>query len=313
MFCANCGKAVAEGLAFCTNCGAPAPKDDSPAVAEPTPVEAAAAVAAEATTEVAPVVAPAAPELVPAPAALAPTEVQPVVSAGVAGAPQQVLPVAPAPPQHQFAGPNKPNRTGVIVGSIVAAVVVLAGVGVGLYFGLKSDSSVATTTTITVPGDDATIETIPGLDGSTDGTADGGILAGDYMTLVQNIVMEMDYDNGRIPELADIINSTTPDVPSDVYDELSGMLDTLTTTGTALYGAAVPPAFEEAQGYLIDALYHMSARIEATMEGIQAGWDSGTTSAALHFYADGRDERDGYMAAIEDFYASAPEGALLGD
>ena len=89
MFCANCGKAVEEGVQFCKSCGAPTP------------------------------------QLSAAPP-LAPSLIQP-----------------PPPPRR--------NRMGLIIGSVVGGIIVLAALGVGLYFGLRgndSDGAISSRTTI---------------------------------------------------------------------------------------------------------------------------------------------------------------------
>jgi hypothetical protein len=229
------------------------------------------------------------------PAALVPTEVQPVVSSGVAGTPQEVPPGPPV----------RTNRTGLVVGSVVAAVVVLAGAGVGLYFGLKSDSA-PVTTTMTAPDGSMTTQTIPGVDGVTESTVQGGDVLSTYWMAVRDLVMRLDIPNNRIPQLADTINSTTPDVPEAVYEELNEMLSALQTAYDALVGVTPPPGLEDANEYLIQATDHMFRRLAATIDGVQAGWDSGTTSAALPFYAQGRDERDAYLVAMEHFYEAVP-------
>jgi hypothetical protein len=307
MFCANCGKAVAEGLAFCTSCGSPAPKDSPPAAIAPEPAPVPApkpAVPAEPAAVPAPDA-----TLVPVAAAAAPTEVRPVISAAVV-APAPVPAPAPAP---EPGGPVRATRTGLIVGSVLAAVVVLAGAGVGLYFGLKGDSGLAATTTTTAPDASMTTQTIPSVDGVTESTAQGGDVVGPYRAAVQDAVMQLQYANARIPELADTINSTTPDVPEGVYQELNDMLSALQTAYDALVGVTPPPGLGDATGYLVQATDHMFRRIAATIEGVQAGWDSGTTSAALPFYADGRDERDAYLVAMDHFYDEVPEDMLPGD
>ncbi len=105
MLCTNCGQAIEEGVAFCTNCGAPA----LPAPATP----------------------PSPPSFAPPPPSFAPPPPAPPAMGGygVGWQPPQ------APP------PAGRNRTGLIIGSVVAGVVVLAGLGVGLYFGLRGDDS----------------------------------------------------------------------------------------------------------------------------------------------------------------------------
>jgi hypothetical protein len=250
MFCSICGKEVAADRSFCTNCGAPASRDDAaPAIER----------------------------------------------------------------QAQPTGEARPKRTGVIVGSVAAVIVVLAGAGVGLWLGLRGDDGAtaagSTTTAVDGPG---TVATIPGLEGGTGTTALAGGLAG-YRIAVEDLIRELDFDNGRIPELADMINATTPDVPQGVYDDLALMLQRTLTAHDAVAEITPPPAFEEATLLLMQATVHMEARIQATIDGIQAGWDAGSTDAARPFYNEGREQRDAYLASMEQFFEYVPQGTLPGD
>jgi hypothetical protein len=109
MLCTNCGQAIEEGVPFCTNCGAPAAQASA---APPTP-----------------------PSFAPSPPSF--TQAPPTYPAMGGYGPGWQPPQAPPPAGR--------NRTGLIVGSVVAAVVLLAGLGVGLYFGLRGDGSDNTT------------------------------------------------------------------------------------------------------------------------------------------------------------------------
>lgn len=146
MWCTNCGQAIAEGAAFCRACGTPA----QVAAAETTPPPAETAPSTDAAPPT---------DATPPPAAPSPTEVRPPaapqapVSAPVAAAAPPQPPPPPPPPTAQggYGGYQQPpqgpppgrSRTGIIIGSVVAAVVILAGLGVGLFFGLRGDDTTA--------------------------------------------------------------------------------------------------------------------------------------------------------------------------
>jgi hypothetical protein len=262
MFCSSCGEEVAADKSFCSNCGAPAPKDDE----------------------------------APAPAQTA-VQTHMGVDAGMTPRPEQAR------------VPAGPKRNRVVIGSVVAIIVVLAGVGVGLWLGLRGEDGRAAgsaTTTVTIPG-------LDGGSGATSSTVPGGDGLAEYRTAVETIINAMESDNTRIPELADTINTTTPDVPQALYNELQQMLATLQTAHDAVAEITPPPAFEDATLYLMQAAVHMESRIQATMDGIQAGWDAGDTDAALPFYTTGRQQRDAYLASMRHFYEYVPKGTLPGD
>ena len=155
MICKNCGQPIHEDAAFCKNCGAavvkatdtppetpapPPPAEETPAAQETPPAE-----------EMPPAPPPASspPPPVP-PSAAAPPPLPPPRTPQ---APAPKAPPVPAPPpraaQPGFTPgwrppepPRQSNRnTGLIIGSVIAAIVVLAGLGVGLYFGLRGDGS----------------------------------------------------------------------------------------------------------------------------------------------------------------------------
>ncbi len=270
MFCAKCGQSLEEGKRFCISCGAPV-------TAPPTP-----------------------PGFPPGP--------------------------LPGPPP---AG----NHTGLIVGSIVAGIIVLAGLGVGLWLGLRDDGKTDSTTVVsgttssfagtggsvttgggTAPssGGAITTQTIPsltgstgppGVTGSTSTTAD---LLAEWYTFHDNLVLELDYDNGRIPELADAINATTPDVPDWVYEELSDMADSLGAASQTMADTTVPPGFDDAHFWIMEAAAHMGNRIQATMDGISLIWSTGSINSAKASFDIGRAERDAYVDALGEHYSFMP-------
>jgi hypothetical protein len=218
---------------------------------------------------------------------------------------------APAP-----AGPlAKPRRTGLIAGAAIAAVIVLAAAGVGIWLALRGDGA----SDQTAAGDGSmTTATIPGLEGNADGDGSGSTEPLDptmaaYRTAVEDLLRELDFSHGRIPELADIINANLPDVPQPVHDELETMADRVAVTSAAVETLGAPPGYEDANGWLLDAASHMSQRILATMNGIEVAWYVGDTSPALPYFAEGRQQRDAHLDAIGEYYNLIPPGYLPGD
>jgi len=195
---------------------------------------------------------------------------------------------------------------------VLAAIIVLAAAGVGLWLGLRGDDAGTTgaTTAGTVAGDGSgTAQTIPGLDGSTDSsgvTVPGGDDATEYAIAAENLVVEMDLEDRRLPELADIINSHIPDVPSEVRDELVTMSETLSATRTALDGLFVPEDVVTAHGWLGEAAVHMANRIQATIDGVDIILDTGSAGGATASFNAGRAERDAYRAAMDAYYDAVP-------
>jgi len=91
-----------------------------------------------------------------------------------------------------------------------------------------------------------------------------------------------------------------------VHDELVTMRETLVATRTALDGLLVPEELVEAHGWLGQAAEHMLSRIEATIGGIEAMWDTGYTSSSTTFFNTGREERDAYRDAMDKYWESLP-------
>jgi len=289
MFCKNCGQAIEEGRAFCKNCGTPVGQSTGTA--------------------------PDTPGFLPGGRPAAP---------GGYGAGWQP-PLGPPPGR---------NRTGLIIGSVAAAVIVLAGLGIGLWLGLRGDDAgatdstkVAASTTLSGPGTSgtgttgsettsssdgaATTQTIPGLTTSTGGpgptgTTDPVDVFVEWDIARENLVMEMDYEDGRIPELADEINSTAPNVPAWVRAELVDMAEILGTYRDNMAPLPVPPGYEDAHDWLTEAAGHMAGRIQATIDGIDVMAYTGTVGAATDAFNTGRAERDAYRAAMDEFYAALP-------
>ena len=344
MFCERCGQALEVGKAFCKNCGAPAPRIGGTG-AQPGSAEAAALPATQ--------VGPSVPESV---AAGSPAAAPPATPTGSPVAvppppPRSIPPPAPpAPPAPGYGAgwqppqgpPPRRGRGGLIWGIVAAAIVVLAGIGVGVYFGLFHDgdeevrtsttkmSSTSTTggeidttsgpatstggrTDTTVTGT-STAQTIPGLNTTTSGPPMTGSVTTDpteaswerYFSAAENLVNELEYDDERIPELATEINDTAPRVPTWVRDELSTMLGSLDTLNVELALLDVPAVFQDSQHWLEEAVTHMGNRIHATMQGVETMWDTGEVSSANSHFDEGRVERDAYREAMDKYYEFLP-------
>jgi hypothetical protein len=341
MFCSNCGQAIEEGKAFCKACGTPAPGQANAHAEELVASRAAAMVAVppvkgetaavEKTTvaaatpvveEVAPVVEPSSPLTAAAVPPFPPPPPPPAPGYGAGWRPPQV----PA---------GRKGNAGLIWGIVAAVIVVLAGAGVGSYFAFfhdGDDTSSSTTTsagssnttdgvtsstggqTSTTLGGANTTQTIPGLTSATDGgpdTSDGGPdttedLLEAYLTAAENLVMELEYDDTRIPALATEINNTAPGVPVDVRDELSTMLGSLDAYNVELAYLDVPTGFEDSYSYLSKAVTHMGNRIYSTVQGIERMWDTGKVASASTFFEEGRTERDAYRDAMDRYYETLP-------
>jgi len=308
MFCSTCGQTLDEGVAFCRNCGAPAPEFQEPEAERSEHLAA---------TEIKP-----------------PPPPPPPPSSGVTPPP---LPppsfVAPPPPaaahgqawQSPQRPPGRGSRTGLIIGIVAAIIVVLAGAGTGAFLLLRGGDSTETTTTLvqssstttgettasslatTTSGGDTTTQTIPSLTTTTSiATTTTGQSAEDYLTATDNLVAELKGDDTRIPELATKINNTAPKVPRSVWDELQTMMGQLDASVTSLGEASVPAGFEESNGWLEKAATAMATRIDATIKGIEAMWAANSVSAGTKYFDQGRKARDDYRAAFKTFHDLVP-------
>ncbi len=301
MFCSECGQPLEEGKAFCKACGTPVASSMPP----PAPEQPAA----------------------------------PPPQAGPYGAPY-VQPAAYQQPPGYAQRPGKTGKGGLIAGIVAAVVIVLAGAGVGVYFGVLRDGSgdeggvaasttsrATSTTTSTVAGSSSTTltgitattvnsgstyQTIPGIStttttpfvSSTTTAGGGGPTA--YLALTDEIVTELEADDARIPELATKINATAPKVPQDVRNELQRMLDRLVGYSDKLWAGGSPRGFEESFQWLDEAMQYMSSRITATIGGIEIMWSTGKVSSANDFFDQGRADRDAYRKAMAKYYESLP-------
>jgi hypothetical protein len=220
-------------------------------------------------------------------------------------------------------------------------VVILAGAGVGVYFGVFHErgdgptttrstaetvstgtstsgpastvGGITTTTgggaTVTTVAPGTTTQTIPSLHTTTTGVAtstteDDALTT--YLKLTDIVVAELEADDARIPELAVQINNTAPNVPAWVRDELRDMLDKLDHDWVEFSLLEVPSGFEEAAYALDTAIDHMYNRIRATIDGIDVMRDTGKVSSASGYFDEGRIERDAYRAAMDDYYDVLP-------
>lgn len=238
-------------------------------------------------------------------------------------APPVHAPVPPAPPVHAPVPPT--NRRGLIAGVVVAVIVFVAGAGVGSYFAffrggeegdLAEGTTVATlaggSTTQAVPEltsssqvSATTTTTLPTTTSSTTGVTEDP--AQIYLTAAGRVASELEKDDSRIPELAKIINDTIPKVPQGVRTELMAMLNGLGRLKAMMQDLVVPSPFVQAHYWLGEALTHMTRRVQATIEGVEAVWAAGKADAkASDFFEQGRKERDAYREAMREYYENLP-------
>jgi hypothetical protein len=297
MYCSNCGQPVTEGKAFCKNCGAPVavPEVLEPTVARP-PED-------QPTAPIAPRPSPPPPIFQAPPPPPPPASFQPPPPA-VTGYGQGWQP-PPGPPP-------KGSNTGLIVGIIAAAVVVLAGIGVGTWLIVRDEGTTGTTTvmqTTTTAGPTTTVTTASEttttstVTASTTGTSAGGFTEQDYLIAVGEMITRLNTYDTRIPELADEINRTVPDVPQWVYDELNTMMLDLEKAYDDLGYLPLAPGFEDADYWLDEAILYMDDRIYYTLQGIESLWASGDAGDS---FDKGRDARDGYRDAMAKFWEVVP-------
>jgi hypothetical protein len=319
MLCAKCGQPIEEGNAFCKFCGTPVAQPPGSPTADTSIPGDPGVTAVRPRSDVTPASVPAVTPLPPPSGGTAsPGSVLPGEGGGYGAGWQPPY----GPPEGRGGG----KRTGIVMGAVVAAIIVLAGLGIGLWLGLRSDdgstsSASDVTTGVTTGGGSMTTvsdprsgagETVAGGGPTTTGpastegtTTTEDLLTGWYFSH-DELVAELDYDDVRIPELADEINVTLPDVPQWVYDELAGMADSLSGAVVTMQATPVPAGFEEAQSWLLQAAGYMTNRIQATMDGIYAMWYTGSVGSATDDFNKGRAERDAYRDAMTEHWDHMP-------
>jgi hypothetical protein len=287
MFCPQCGHTIEEGKSFCPHCGA---KLGGTAV--------------------------------------------PVPPAGPGGQAQGWSPPPPPPPPPGWnagGGPGtetRSSRTLWIVLAIVGAFVILGGGGAAAWFFLVRDdgpdvitTSVTGTSTssttggatttrpqsTTVPGSSTTV-TVPGHNPSSTSTsrATTTTSATAYLQAVAAMERALQKADDRIPQLADRINATAPNVPQDVYDELGALSTEVTDAQDQLAMVDPPEPWVDADSLLMEASTTMEYRIEMTMLGIEAMWDEGNVDAATYYFDEGRAARDQYRSTYDQYLKAKP-------
>ncbi len=234
----------------------------------------------------------------------------------------QAPPVPSQPPSPPFLqsppGPRRGGRGGLIAGTIIA-IVILAGAAAAATILLLDDNGSDTDTTVahsttTVPptttvAPTTTLASSTTVSESTTTSVPTETTMGPvkYVAVTAAVVAALAKDDARVPVLAKQINDTVPNVPQAVHDELVVMLDQLNAAVTELSGLAVPPAFAESDGFLKDAAGFMAQRIEATILGIEAMYNTGKVSSATKYFKDGQIARDNFRAAFQQFQAARPK------
>lgn len=189
-----------------------------------------------------------------------------------------------------------------IIGSIT--VVLACGVGAAVAFLVMDQRSGKTLTQADASKDAVTITTsAPSIQTTTTSVSTDNSA---YRDLLNGTAQALAAYDARIakPNLASTINSTLPDVPTSVDDELQAMLDDLKTRATTLQGETAPAGYGDALNWLSQALNDMQARVSATLAGVQTARSAGDATAGNSEFAQGRDYRDAYAADMEKFKAS---------
>jgi hypothetical protein len=127
-----------------------------------------------------------------------------------------------------------------------------------------------------------------------------------FLRATDKMVAILEADDARIPELATRINNTSPKVPQSVYDELQRMMGELDGWYTELADSSPPPDFVQSHKHLLDAGTAMGNRIYATIQGIEAMWNTGRTSAGTAYFDQGRQARDEFKAEFQAFKDTYP-------
>ena len=333
MFCSNCGEPVAEGRAFCKSCGAPVATAASAAVAGAAGQAAGTGdttVAEAATLVKGPPGADDAATLVMGGAVADDSApLPPIAEAHKVVPPPDRSNVAPPPPPPVYTGydqlqpgPGRGGSAGLVIGIVIAVIIVLAGAGVAALLLLRGGDTTASvttaqasstttlppTTTTAVVGSSTTATTV--ATSTTSGSGAGSSTTVDpvlqYLTATDSMVQLLTGDDTRIPVLADQINATAPNVPRGVYSELQVMMGKLDAAFTEMAELPVPTGFEESSKWLDEAVRQMGERIYATVQGIEAMYNTGSTSAAVGYFNQGRIARDNYRAAFQKFQESVP-------
>lgn len=108
------------------------------------------------------------------------------------------------------------------------------------------------------------------------------------------------------PNLATQINDTIPNVPYSVDTQLQEMLDSLKSADADLGRYEVPISYSTASARLAEAVSNMEQRITATLNGVQAARNSGAASAGDIYFDQGRQYRDAYQEAFQQYQAALP-------
>lgn len=241
-----------------------------------------------------------------------------------------------APVAARSASPTSPQpstgRTALVIGIVIAVIVVFGGAGTAALLLLRAGGDEASTVTITdgstmgpvdtltrsttstgpdstsigQDGATATSQTIPDLGTSATGGSVRDQSAEDYVSASDEMVDLLFKLDQRIPELAQRINETAPNVPRQVWSELHEMMGQLDAGFTGMGRVGVPRGFEESDEILSEAVMAMGNRVDATIRGIEAMWDTGKIAAASQYFDLGRQARDEYRQYMTMYQEMVP-------
>ncbi len=191
-----------------------------------------------------------------------------------------------------------------VAGGAVAAVLLLTRDGDRSATTTVTIEVAASTTSTTVPATTppATETTLPPLTTSTTWGAGGE----DYLYALADLDSLLLYADLRVPELAERINETAPNVPLAVRNELRALMESVQDALDNLNVEELLPGYDRADSWLQDAAIYMLYRIEATVLGIEAMRDAGTVSAGTSHFNEGRRMRDEFRAAYQKYLSALP-------
>jgi hypothetical protein len=222
--------------------------------------------------------------------------------------------------------PATRTRTGLAIGIAVACVVAIVAGSVAVFLLVRGDTTTPGTTvgqagsattllqTVTSGSQTSSVDqtitpatTAPATPGtSRPGDTGASALRQAYLAVATAILQLLIQQDARMPAIADQINATAPQVPRSVYNELQAMMGKVDAAAVEISGVTIPAGLEPSGLLLDDAIGYMGERIQATIRGIEAMYNSGSVSAGTTYFAEGRTARDNLRQALQRLQESLP-------